>query len=255
MAANTIPTFECKVDESIQIGSRLVVGFANPGLVGLTAVDYLVSHLETTQIGHVATRNLPGITPFTDGTPRHPIRLYGAPSLDATLLVSEVFLPVWVAEQFVDGLLALTDGRDVEEVTIIHGVPFPHGPDEHAVFSVATETYRERRLGDGVIPPLRGGFFDGIVGELMTRGLEGDVPSVGTLVTPAHPPGPDFDGALLILKALEMMYEVEIDESELEQRSEEMRRYYRELADRMQTLGENERGLQGHDYSEDRMFM
>jgi len=147
---------------------------------------------------------------------------------------------------------AVVDDHGIEEVTALQGVPFPHGPDEHAVFSVATEDYRERHREDEPIPPLGGGFFDGIPGELMTRGLEGDVPAVGTLVTPSHPPGPDFDGALLVLAAVETLYDV--DASELERRSEELRRRYEELAERMQALSEGDAGL-GRDYPEDRMYM
>jgi len=249
----TTPSFEFRTDDAT-VGSRLVLGLANPGMVGLTAVDYLVAHLDTAQVGHVGTRDLPDITPFTDGTPRHPIRLYTAPDADVTLLVSEVFFPIGVAEPFVDGLLAFADDHGIEEVTALQGVPFPHGPDEHAVSSVAIEDYRERHREDEPIPPLDGGFSDGILGELMIRGLEGDVPAVGTLVTPSHPPGPDFDGALLVLAAVETLCDVDVDASELERRSEELRRHYEELAERMQALSEGDAGL-GRDYPEDRMYM
>lgn len=253
---SAIPHFEFAFDvtEEFDPGSRLVVGTANPGMVGLTAVDYLVTHSESAEGGHVRAHGLPDITPFTDGAPRHPTRLYTVDDADVTVLLSEVFLPVAVSEPFVDALLSFAGAHGIEEVTVVHGVPFPHGPEEHAVFHVATPEYPTDRLGEAGASPLRGGFFDGVVGELVSRSLDTDAPPVGVLVTPAHPPGPDLEGALLMLDAIEALYGVTVDEEELRNRAEELRNHYQELADRMQTL-ESEASISSRDYPEDRMFM
>jgi uncharacterized protein len=251
---SAIPTFEFSVADDVDVGSRLVVGTAHPGMVGLSAVDYLVTHAESTQVGAVTARGLPDITPFTDGRPRYPTRLYTVADADLTVLLSEVFLPVGVGEPFVDGLLSFVDGHGIEEVTVVHGVPFPHGPDEHAVFYVATDGHRTGDLERAGVGPLRGGFFDGAVGELVSRGLDDAAPPVGVLVTPAHPPGPDLDGALLVLEAVSELYRVTVDEAELRQRADELRRHYQELADRMQSLAESELPLSSREYPEDRMF-
>lgn len=256
MSTGPTPAFEFRTDDAdVDPGSHVVLGLANPGVVGLTAVSHLVEKLETTQIGHVRNRGLPDITPFSEGTPRFPSRLYAVPDADATFLVSEVFLPVSVSELFVDGLLSFVDANDIDELTVVHGVPFPHGPDEHAVFAVGTDEYHRRRIEGTEIRPLRGGFFDGVVGELLTRGLEREGLAVGALVTPAHPPGPDFDGALLTLSALESVYGLTVDRTELEQRSEEMRRYYEQLAERMRTLEESDVDPRMREYPDDRMYM
>lgn len=255
MAAIPQYEFEFDVSDEFDPGSRLVVGTANPGMIGLTAVDYLVTHSGATEAGHVTARGLPDITPFTDGTPRHPTRLYTLDEADMTVLLSEVFLPVWVSDQFVDALLSFADAHGIEEVTVAYGVPFPHAPEEHAIFHVATEAYPSDRLEEAGVPPLQGGFFDGVVGELVSRSLDADAPPAGVLVAPAHPPGPDLEGALLMLDAIEALYGIDVDEAELRNRVEELRRHYQELADRMQTLGESESPRSSRDYPEDRMFM
>jgi uncharacterized protein len=251
--ATAEPSFELRSEPEAEPGDTLLVGTANLGLAGLTALDYLVSHSHTERIGHVHTRKLPDITPFTEGEPRRPMRLYTAPDSRITVLLSEVFVPVGAGEPFADAVATWAGEHGIAEVGVLHGVPFPHGPDEHVVFHVSTPGFRERRLDD-TVEPLSGGFFDGLVGELLVRGLDGAAPPTGVLVTPTHPPGPDFDGAFRFLDALERLYGLAVDETELRTRSEETRRYFQELADRMRAVEEAE-GAGRRDRPEDRMYM
>lgn len=240
------PQFEFRTDAE-RLDQRLLVGFASPGMASLVAVDHLVSDLGAEQVGHATVRNLPAVTPFTDGRPRHPVRLYrveGGP----TVLLSEVFLPVGVGELLADAVVGLAGEYGVEEVTTLYGVPYPHGPEEHAVFSVATDSYPGDRLESAGVAPLSGGFLDGFPGQVLARGLDEGAPAVGTLVTPAHPPGPDFDGALLLLDAVASAYGLTVDTTELRERSEEVRRHYQEMADRMESVADTDR-------AEDRMYM
>lgn len=247
-------SFDIRTDPGGDPGDTLIFGTANPGLAGLTALDYLITNGLTDQLGHVATRKLPDITPFRDGEPRYPMRLYTARDSDVSILLSEVFVPVWAGEPLADAVTRWAVDHGIDEVAVVHGVPFPHGPDEHVVFHVSTPEFRERRLAGHEIRGLGGGFFDGVVGELVTRSLDGDAPATGVLVTPAHPPGPDFESALRFLQTLADLYGLEIDETELRSRSEEIKRYFQELADRMEAMEQAEH-LAGRDYPEDRMFM
>jgi uncharacterized protein len=252
------PAFEVVTTSETSPGERLVVGMAGLGVAGLTAVDYLVSHVETEQIGHVRTRNLPDITPFSEGRPRHPVRLYSAPESDVTVLVCEVFLPVPVADPLADALLAWVDRAAVREVTVLQGSPFPHREEEHVVFHVGTGDYREahfRTDGAPDIAPLPGGFFDGVVGELLVRALDGEAPPTGVLVTPTHLPGPDLDAAIRLLDALEPVCGIAVDEADLRERAAEMERYFEELAERMQGMQEADLGGEATDYPANRMFM
>lgn len=248
----TDPSFEVEVSEDADLGETLVVGVADIGVAGLTTVDYLTSHAETSQIGHVRSHNVPDITPFSEGVPRHPIRLYSTAETDHSVLLSEVLLPVGAADRIAEAVFEWAQAAGFEEIVVLFGAPFPHGEAEHTVFHVSTEGFRDRRLADTDIQGLPGGFFDGVVGELVTRGLEPETPDVGVLVTPAHPPGPDLDGALRLLGGFERVYDLDVDESELRTRAEEMKQYYQGLAERMQSLQENERN---RDYPEDRMYM
>lgn len=246
--------FEMDVPSDIVPGQTLLVGLSNLGLAGLTAVDHVVKHLESDEIGHVRPEVLPAITPFEEGVPRHHTRLYNLKNEDLIVLVGELFVPVAAARSFTDTLSEWILSQSIGEVAIFHGVPYPHSHEQHDVFYVATEDYRDKRLHDTGLQPLQGGYLDGIAGELVTRSLDDEVPPVGAYVTPTHPPGPDIDAAFQFLDALDTVYDVSVDRAELEELSEEIKRYYTELADRMAALQERNR-IGSRDFPEDRMYM
>lgn len=247
------PAFRVDVSPEIQPGQTLVVGLSSLGMTGLTAVDYLVRHLDSEIVGHVSPAEMPSFTPFEDGRPRHHTRLYDLADSDLTVLVGELFVPVWATRSFGDALVEWMSDVRIEEVAILHGVPFPHAPEEHETSHVATDEYRQRRLESASIPPLTGGVLDGVPGELVSRSLDDDAPPTGVYITPAHPPGPDIDAALLLLDAIEEIYGVSVDRTELEELSADIKRHYENLADRMSTLAEEQAGRR--EFAEDRMFM
>lgn len=248
-------SFDIELDAGVDPGQTLLVGLAAPGMGALTAVDHLVRQQESEQIGHISPADLPTVTPFEDGVPRHHTRLYDLTESEFVVLVSELFLPAWAARSFADHLTAWIEEADIEEVAMFHSVPYPHGPEEHDVFYVATETYRETRLQDTEISTLRGGFLDGLPAELVSRGLDGDGTPTGVFVTPAHPPGPDVDGALRFLDSIEEAYGLSVDRQALEELSENIKQHYETLAERMQTVTESEDARADREFYADRMYM
>ncbi|QSG05227.1 proteasome assembly chaperone family protein [Halapricum desulfuricans] len=247
------PTFEVKV--SGESGNALVVGLSHFGMAGLSAVDYLVRHTDAEQIGHILPDEFPAIAPFQEGEPRHHTRLYHLADADVSVLVGELFVPVWAAHEFTEAIMEWVDSEPIEEIAVLHGVPYPHGPDEHDVFHVSTPDYRTRRLADTEIQPLGGGLLDGVAGEIVTRSLDDRAPPAGVYVTPSHPPGPDLDAALLLLDAMQDLYDFSVDEAELKQRSEELKQYYTELSERLQSISESEQPFGSREYPDDRMYM
>jgi len=249
------PQFEVDMQPDVEPGQTLLVGLSSVGMAGVTAADYLVRNLESEEVGHISPEALPSITPVVEGAPRHHTRLYNLTNVDLTVLVGELFVPVSAARSFAHCLLKWADHKRIEEVAILHAVPFPHGPEMHEVFTVATEPYRSARLAEAEISPLTGGFLDGVPAELVSRSLSGDAPPTGVYVTPAHAPGPDVEAALRLLDATEGIYEFSVDVSELEDLSEEINQYYTNLAEHMAAAAESERSAEEREYGADRMFM
>lgn len=227
--------------------NALLAGFSQFGLAGLTAVDYLVDQLELEKTGHITVEQLPSITPFENGRPRHHTRMFSRPDLDLTVLVGELFVPLPVADIFCEKIMAWVDANDIGEVTILSGVPVPHGPEEHRTFFVATDDYRETRLTDSEVPPMGSGFLDGINGGLVERGLDADS-SVGVLITPAHMPAPDVEAAIRLLDTVIDLYDLDVTTDALEEFAQEVKQYYADLSKRLEDAQEV-------DQPEDRMYV
>ena len=249
------PTFEVEITGDDWQADHFLIGTSTIGLAGLTAVDHLVKSRQTQLIGHIATKQLPDITPFESGTPRLQLRIYADRTDPVVVLVSELFIPVWAADAFVTAVLSWVDQVGPERITILHGVPFPHGPEEHDVFVVASPNTLVTEFKQAGIRPMEGGYLDGIAGELMAAQLMGSAPPTAALVTPTHPPGPDFEAAVRLLEALKGIYGVSVDKRELHERAEEMRQYYEELADRMARFERGDQPIATQDFPDDRMYM
>ena len=132
--------------------STVIAGFSQFGLAGLTAVDYLVNQLELERTGHIRADGLPTITPFEHGRPRYPTRLFSREDLDVSVLVGELFVPNTLAEPFSRAVLDWTETAGVEEVAVLSGVPFAHGPEEHRAFFVASDNYRATHFPGTDVP-------------------------------------------------------------------------------------------------------
>jgi len=240
------PSFEVYEDESTD-ADVLLAGFSEYGLAGLTAVDYLVDHLDMTDRGHVTTPDLPTITPFDQGTPRHPIRLFGHDDLPIAVLVGELPVPLMAARSFSSALLDWTEAAGVGEIAVLSGVPMAHTESDHRTFYVATEDYRQHRLADADVPPMGSGFTDGVKASLLSQGMESAL-RVCVYTTPAHPQTPDVPAALRMIETIDEVYGLDVDTGPLEDFAADVEQYYAELAEHVQRTQEEQ-------LPEDRMYM
>ncbi|MGQ4555313.1 PAC2 family protein [Halobellus sp. GM3] len=246
MSGRLTDTPEFTITHETEPSETLLAGFSSFGLAGLTAVDYLVDHLELEERGHLSADGLPTVTPFENGRPRHHTRLFSRDDLEVTVLVGELFVPVGVGEAFADTILEWTESNGVTDVAVLSGIPIPHGPDDHRTYYVATDDYRERRLVNSSVEPMGQGFLDGTNAALVERGLDSPL-GVCTFVTPVHAQVPDVAAAIRLVETVEAVYDLDIDAGPLEAFAAEVEQYYAELFERMQTRDD--------ELPEDRMYM
>jgi len=239
------PTFRVATTDEAVDSTSILAGISSYGLAGLTAVDFLVDALDLEECGHVTAPGLPTIVPFEEGRPRHHTRLLSREDLDLTVLLGELSVPPGAAGEFADAVHEWTEDRGIGEVTVLSGVPLPHGPDDHDVFTVASEDYDDGRLERAGGRPLRTGFFDGVNAALLERGMGTDT-AVGVYTTPVHQQVPDVEAALRLLESATSAYELAVETEPLESFAADVEQYYSDLAER---LAAREEG------PEDRMYM
>lgn len=239
------PSFQ--VNHESEPSESLIAGFSAFGMAGLTAVDYLTDQLGLTETGHITADELPAITPFESGTPRHHTRLFSRSDVEVTVLENELFVPLWAADSFSRAILNWADENGVEEITVLSGIPLPHGPDEHRPFYIATEDYQAARLQEAELTPMGSGFLDGVNASLVGRGIDTDL-RVGVFVTPVHAQTPDVEAALRLIDAVEAVLDLDVDTGTLEKFAGEVEQHYQELAERLQRI-------EPEQTSEDRMYM
>lgn len=241
----TYPKFE--ISHAENPSPTLLAGFSTFGLAGLTAVNFLVDQLDLIETGHISVDALPTITPFENGVPHHHTRLFSRPDIDVTVLVNELYIPLQAADRFAGSILQWADRHAVEEITVLSGIPIQHGPDEHKVFYVATDDYRDERLADASIQAMGRGYLSGVDGGLVAHGME-TAHRVGVLITPVHAQVPDAEAAIRLIDAVTSRYGMDIDTTDLETFAEEVDEYYRDLEARIKAIEEARE-------PEDRMYM
>ncbi len=240
---------EFTIDHEGTPSKTLVVGLPEMGMAGLTAVQFLNDALDLEVSGHVSSDDLPSITPFEEGVPRHHTRFFTSEDLDVTTLAGELPVPLWASRSFSDAVLDWTEENDVEEVVFLSGVPMPHGPDQHEVFYVATEDYRQRRLEGSDVDPMLAGFLEGVNADVVHRGIDSPL-AVGVLVTPVHPLAQDVEASLRLISGFRSVYDVDVDVAPLEEYAKKLDDYHTQLYERMKEQSDV-RGVP----SDDKMFI
>jgi len=228
-------------------GEALIAGFSEYGLAGLTAANYLVEQLGLDERGHVTAPDLPTITPFDEGVPRHPIRLFSSDSTPVVVLVGELFVPTAAARSFSDALLSWTEAVEISETVVLSGVQMPHAEEDHRTFYVATDDYQRARLADADVPPMASGFTDGVKASLLARGIDSRLRAC-VYVTPAHAQAPDAEAALRLVETVDDVYDLGVDTGPMESFASQIQRHYQDLAERIERA-------RAEQQPEDRMYM
>ncbi len=237
------PQFE--ITHRTEPSDALLAGFSQYGLAGLTAANYLVDQLDLDEVGHVTVEQLPAITPFENGAPRHHTRFFSRDDLDLAVLVGELFVPPFATGSFADAVSNWVAANAVSEIAVLSGVPIPHGPEEHRVYYVATDDYRDLHLRDTDVPGMGSGFLDGVNASLLARGLDSPLAAC-VYVTPVHAQVPDVDAAIRLVETVTGVYDLDVATDDLQQFAREIQQYYAELQERLENADDEQ--------PQDRMF-
>ncbi|MEM2866680.1 MAG: proteasome assembly chaperone family protein [Candidatus Hadarchaeales archaeon] len=217
----------------------LVLGFIGPGLVGSIAVSHLVRELKMEEIAHLRSRYLPPVAVFLEGRLHHPFRIYSTGDGRLFASFTEVPIPPEGFYPIASGLLEWAEGKGVEEVVVLEGLPVEGLPKERPKLCVAEEERCKILEGKGVKMASQG-VITGIAGAILNECLNRKL--VGTaFLTPAVLFLPDAEGAAVLLEALNDSFGLKVDVSALREQGKEMEKRLEEMANAYRTMKARER--------------
>lgn len=242
--AHVVQTKEMKLKAPL-----MVCCFPSAGVVGPIVAHEIIEQLKMEEIAHLRSRYMPSAAVFLEGRLRHPFRIYGNKKLDLIVVTAE--LPVSEDGLYVvsSALLDWAAGMGAKEIVILDGIPVEGLPSERKVLFAAEEEKIAELAKDKDMEILDRGIITGIAGSILSETLCRSM--VGfALLTPAISVIPDPGGALQLLEALNRLYDLKIDLTNLKEGSEIIRRKMEEMAqqvDGMQQQQQQSAGRRGYE--------
>jgi uncharacterized protein len=187
------------------------------------------------EVAFLRSSHIPSAAIFLDGRLKHPFRIYK--SDEKNLLVATTEVPVAKEGMYAVSscLLDWASEQGCKEVVVLDGIPVKGLPSERKIlFATEEEKMKELDTTDQ-FELLQKGIIGGISGSVLSESLVRRM--VGfTLLTPAISVMPDPEGASILLKGLNELYDLGINVSELEESAEEIRKKMKEMAKQVQQI-------------------
>jgi len=244
--AQVVQTKEMKLDTPL-----MVCCFPSAGVVGPIAAHTIIDQFKMEEIAHLRSKYMPSAAVFLEGRLRHPFRIYGSKKLNLIVITAE--LPV--AEEGLypvsSAILDWGAGMGVKETVVLDGIPVQGLPSERKVLFAAEEEKVGELAKSDKMEILDKGIITGIAGSILAETLCRDM--IGfALLTPAITVIPDPGGAQQLLEALNQLYDLKIDLTELIDGSEIIRRKMEEMAKQVDGIQQKQAGVGRRGY--ERMY-
>ena len=204
----------------------IFAGFVGAGLVGPIAVGHMIEKLGMKEIGYMRSKHLPPSTVFMKGRLRHPFRFYANKEGTICAVICEITLRMEGVYTIVAAILDWAKEKGSNEIIILDGV----ASDEHDQKAYcAAEEDLCRVMADKNINVIPHGFITGIPGGILNECLIREIQGVALLVK-ANKLLPDPEAAATLIEAVNKMYKMQIDVSDLKKEKERIGAELEELS-------------------------
>lgn len=203
----------------------IFAGFVGAGLVGPLAVNQIINEMKMSEVGYMRSRYLPPSTVFLRGRLRHPFRFYANGDGTLAAIICELTLRMEGIYTIVSEVLDWAQSKGSNEIIILDGV----ASEEHdGKAYCAAEEDLCRVMADKDINMIPQGFITGMPGGILNECLLRAIKGI-TLLANASKDQPDPMAAITLVKAINRLYETDIDTDELKKADEKIDEF-RELS-------------------------
>lgn len=234
MSETTSRTEFDRKTETTAEAPTLVEGLPGLGLVASIAVDQIRKQLDLDYHGQIRCASLPPVASFNDGRFRDLVRVYVGTNPSIMTLQSDLMIPPDSFDEL--SACVLNDLADeFDRAIFLAGAPAQNEEEIGAVTGVATDDELEAELKEADIELAEGsGLIGGVTGALVSECYQTDI-SAAVLVAKAHPSLPDPGAAQAVIEqALEPLLNFDIDTTELQEQSENIRQQLQQIAQQYQ---------------------
>ena len=227
MQQKEFPEAEIFEIKKVDLKSPLIfAGFVGAGLVGPIAVGHMIEKIGMKEIGYMRSKHLPPSTVFMRGRLRHPFRFYANKEGTVCAIICEITLRMEGVYTIVGAILDWAKEKGSNEIIILDGV----ASNEHDQKAYcAAEEDLCRVMADKNINVIPHGFITGIPGGILNECLIREIQGVALLVK-ANKLLPDPEAAATLIEAVNKMYEMQIDVSDLKKEKERIGAELEELS-------------------------
>lgn len=227
MQQKEFPEAEIFEIKKVDLKSPLIfAGFVGAGLVGPIAVGHMIEKIGMKEIGYMRSKHLPPSTVFMRGRLRHPFRFYANKEGTVCAIICEITLRMEGVYTIVAAILDWAKEKGSNEIIILDGV----ASNEHDQKAYcAAEEDLCRVMADKNINIIPHGFITGIPGGILNECLIREIRGVALLVK-ANKLLPDPEAAATLIEAVNKMYEMQIDVSDLKKEKERIGAELEELS-------------------------
>lgn len=205
----------------------IFAGFVGAGLVGPLAITQIIKDLQMQEIGYMRSKHLPPSTVFLKGRLRHPFRFYSNSDGTICAIICEITLRMDGIYTIVAEILDWAQSKHASEIVILDGVASNSEHDDQAY--CAAEQDLCRVMADKNISLIPQGFITGIPGGILNECLLRDIKGI-TLLVKANKDQTDPLAAITLIKAVNRLYETNLDVTDLKKEEEEKKEEFHELS-------------------------
>ncbi len=223
--------------EKMQFNNPVIFGgFVGPGLVGLVTTGYMIEKLSLHEIAHIRSQHIPPVVVFVGAKLRHPFRMYSDNAGKILAMICEMPIDMEGLYEISSVLLDWAEQVRAREIVILDGVPVSGIPENRTAFSVADEA-RIKDLEQKGVGAIQSAMITGIGGSILNQCLTRRVSGV-SLLTPVSIDIPDPGAPLVLIKAINQIYGLDIGTAELEENVERLNARLNELAQQYSKLSD-----------------
>jgi uncharacterized protein len=221
----------------------LILGFVGAGLASQIAANHVIDQLGMKEIAHVRSRAMPPTVVFIDGTLKHPFRIYADKMGKMCIAVCDIPLPSESLYPIAESILNWADEKGVNELVVLEGIPLKGLPRKRQSFCAAEPEKRKECERKGVKMLSAKVIIHGLAGSVLTECLTHKITGVAFL-TPAVAFLPDPEGAAELIKTLNIVYNLNIETTDLLNQANAIQQKVKEVAESYQKIkkAEDKRG-------------